>query len=174
MQVVTSDLQALAMCYWYQPCLPRDVISRGAAQESKLIAGHWRGLEVAIKTVIFQVGMTAADTAQVASEAAIASNLVHENIVNTYNHDMCCLQDNDNNELEVYKFYLIQECAPARLLRPGSHVSGLPLSITLISLEFVVTVVQPGWVELFARCACQQRLVAAALLALCIRSRKCK
>jgi hypothetical protein len=53
--------------------------------------------------------------AQVASEAAIASNLVHDNIVSTYSHDIRRIESAEGvNELEIYKFYLIQECAPCQ------------------------------------------------------------
>ena len=72
-------------------------------------AGKWRGLDVAIKTVLFQSGPGDNQTAVVASEAAIASNLVHDNIVTTYSHDICKVETRSAmNELNVFKFYLIQ------------------------------------------------------------------
>lgn len=82
-------------------------------------AGEWRGLEVAIKTVIFSSSGIDSDqqTAVVASEAAIASNLVHPNIVATYSHDVLDVAKAVGPELGVYKFYLIQvRCARCALL----------------------------------------------------------
>lgn len=73
-------------------------------------AGEWRGLEVAIKTVLFQSGDGDNQTALVASEAAIASNLVHHNIVSTYSHEICNVLASTGMELPVFKFYLIQVC----------------------------------------------------------------
>jgi hypothetical protein len=70
-------------------------------------AGQWRGLPVAIKTVLFQSGSGDSQMALVASEAAIASNLVHPNIVATYSHDICNVSQ-EGNELPIFKFYLIQ------------------------------------------------------------------
>jgi hypothetical protein len=72
------------------------------------LAGEWRGLAVAIKTVLFQSGAGDDQMARVASEAAIASNLVHRNIVSTYSHDICNVSSSQGNELAIYKFYLIQ------------------------------------------------------------------
>lgn len=63
---------------------------------------------MAIKTLVFQSDSEDNQLAKVASEVAIASNLVHHNIVATYSHDVCPVQDNSNNELGIYKFYLIQ------------------------------------------------------------------
>jgi hypothetical protein len=72
-------------------------------------AGSWRGLDVAIKTVVFQSGPDSDQIVHVASEAAIASNLLHANIVATFAHDICMLAaPSMNNELSVFKFYLIQ------------------------------------------------------------------
>ena len=61
---------------------------------------------MAIKTVIFS-GVDQ-NTALVASEAAIASNLSHENVVSTYSHDIVDIQKANGPELGIYKFYLIQ------------------------------------------------------------------
>jgi hypothetical protein len=49
-----------------------------------------------------------------ASEAAIASNLSHRNVVAMYNHDICNVAVAACNELDIYKFYLIQVCSSAR------------------------------------------------------------
>ena len=76
---------------------------------------------MAIKTVVFSSAGTSCDeyTQLVASEAAIASNLSHENVVSTYSHDIVEVQKANGPENGIYKFYLIQ----VRLCR----------SITLIS-----------------------------------------
>jgi hypothetical protein len=71
-------------------------------------AGQWRGIPVAIKTLIFQDGKGDHQTTLVASEAAIASNLVHRNIVATYSHDICNVVSETAHELGIFKFYLIQ------------------------------------------------------------------
>lgn len=75
-------------------------------------AGQWRGLSVAIKTLVFQSDSADNQLNKVASEVAIASNLVHHNIVATYSHDVSPVSENgnsnSNNELGIYKFYLIQ------------------------------------------------------------------
>lgn len=63
---------------------------------------------MAIKTLIFQDGGGDGQTAVVASEAAIASNLVHRNVVATYSHDICNVVGETNHELGIFKFYLIQ------------------------------------------------------------------
>jgi serine/threonine protein kinase len=82
-----------------------------------LTPGEWRGLEVAIKTVIFQSGRHDNQTDLVASEAAIASNLVHRNIVSTFAHDIRAIAPTDGNELAVFKFYLIQQFCNGGTLR---------------------------------------------------------
>jgi hypothetical protein len=71
-------------------------------------AGEWRGLAVAIKAVLFQSTGTDEATALVASEAAIASNLVHRNLVATYSHDVRAVSGALDNELGTFKFYLVQ------------------------------------------------------------------
>ena len=80
-------------------------------------AGLWRGLEVAIKTVLFQSGQGSSQTRLVASEAAIASNLDHSNIVATYSHDICNVSPTSSAELPVFKFYLITEFCNGGSLR---------------------------------------------------------
>lgn len=57
-----------------------------------------------------------------ASEAAIASYLVHKNIVATYSHDVLDVAKAVGNELGVFKFYLIQ-------VRPTPHPPGLQLGV---------------------------------------------
>jgi hypothetical protein len=85
-------------------------------------AGKWRGLEVAIKTVLFQSGDRDSIAHRIASEAAIASNLTHENVVATYAHDVRAVADGGAagagpgpgsgaaaaGELAIFKFYLVQ------------------------------------------------------------------
>lgn len=74
------------------------------------IAGQWRGLKVAIKTVVFQSDLVDGPISRVASETVIASNLIHQNIVATYSHDISAVSKAGDGEPElgVYKFYLIQ------------------------------------------------------------------
>lgn len=68
---------------------------------------------MAIKTLVFQSDSAADNQLQkVASEVAIASNLVHRNIVATYSHDVSPVTEN-GDELGIYKFYLIQVRATA-------------------------------------------------------------
>lgn len=88
----------------------------GSTLEMVIAAGEWRGLEVAIKTVIFSSGGADRQMAQVSSEAAIASNLSHRHIVSTYSHDIIDVQKAVGPEKGVYKFYLIQVCFVNRLL----------------------------------------------------------
>ena len=66
---------------------------------------------MAIKTVIFQSCGGDQQANVVATEAAIATNLVHPNVVATYSHDVLDVAEAVGNELGVYKFYLIQVCA---------------------------------------------------------------
>ena len=47
-----------------------------------------------------------------ASEAAIASNLGHPNVVATYSHDILDVTQAVGPELGVFKFYLIQVRPP--------------------------------------------------------------
>ena len=63
---------------------------------------------MAIKTVVFTSAGGDAQTGRVASEAAIASNLSHPNVVATYSHDILDVARSVGAELGVYKFYLIQ------------------------------------------------------------------
>ena len=89
-----------------------------AQRRGGLRAGQWRGLDVAIKTVLFDSGPEAAELSKVASEAAIASNLHHDNVVITYAHDICKVESPlHGNELAMFKFYLIQEYCNGRSLR---------------------------------------------------------
>ena len=79
-------------------------------------AGRWRGLEVAIKTIVFSARDSSTEGSLVATEAAIASTLVHDNIVATYSHDVQLLSPDPtghSGELPVFKFFLVQVCPPA-------------------------------------------------------------
>jgi hypothetical protein len=79
-------------------------------------AGEWRRIPVAIKTVIFQSGDDDTYSSLVASEAAIASNLIHKNVVTTYSHDIRNITVGMGQEQSIYKFYLLQ-------VRGWSHVT---------------------------------------------------
>jgi hypothetical protein len=84
-------------------------------------AGEWRGLEVAIKTILFESGAEDLQTARVASEAAIACNLDHHNVVATYSHNITSVAaPSSANMLDVFKFFLIQ----ARALGAAARLAG--------------------------------------------------
>ena len=84
-------------------------VTRAVAERSAMHAGLWRGLPVAIKTILFQSEPQQQQTASIASEAAIASNLSHSNVVATYSHDIRSVENSGaSNELAVFKFYLVQ------------------------------------------------------------------
>ena len=64
---------------------------------------------MAIKTILFQSELQQQQTEAIASEAAIASNLSHKNVVATYSHDIRTVDAPlTSNELAVFKFYLVQ------------------------------------------------------------------
>ena len=74
-----------------------------------MCAGEWQGIQVAIKTVVFQSGKDQTQSSLIVSEAAIASNLFHKNVVTTYCHDVRMVPDKMlGNEEGVFKFYLLQ------------------------------------------------------------------
>jgi hypothetical protein len=105
---------ACTPCVHLRHCVPwcaaPHASCRRAACMDHMHAGQWRGLPVAIKTMVFQSDDHDCQISKVASEVAIASNLVHHNIVATYSHDICPVGDASGNELGIYKFYLIQVC----------------------------------------------------------------
>lgn len=107
--------------------MPWQNSSWSSASEEKVArvaAGEWRGLEVAIKTVIFQSDESDNTMSRLASEAAIASNLSHTNVVAMYSHDICTVSSDAHNELDIYKFYLIQVCCgPFLSLAPHTGVA---------------------------------------------------
>eukprot|EP00892_Ulva_mutabilis_P000662 jgi/Ulvmu1/10597/UM065_0051.1 len=91
--------------------------------------GTWRGLEVAIKTVTFQVPASEASGIhnRAREEAEVVYNLSHANIVNTLSHELKRFQDNSSAAVSNFKLYLIQEyCAGgtlANLVRHGHLLS---------------------------------------------------
>jgi hypothetical protein len=80
----------------------------GADGVSVLCPGEWQGIPVAIKTVVFQGGRDDTQSSLIVSEAAIASNLFHKNVVATYCHDIRSLMAGIGNEEGIFKFYLLQ------------------------------------------------------------------
>lgn len=114
----------------------------------KVAAGEWRGLEVAIKTVIFSSGGADQQMAQVSSEAAIASNLSHRSIVATYSHDILDVQKAVGPEFGVYKFYLIQ-VAPAQRTSENCIVCFMPVCLFL---PLRVCSMQQAWLCLLGGC----------------------
>lgn len=84
---------------------------RKLESQHKPVAGEWRKYPVAIKTVVFQNSADESYTSVLASEAAIASNMVHRNVVTTYSHDIRNVRS-EQLEQNVYKFYLLQVGSP--------------------------------------------------------------
>jgi serine/threonine protein kinase len=80
-------------------------------------AGEWRGLEVAIKTLVVESKPHDKATTSVAREAAIATTLSHRNVVATYSHDIAGVSGHGGQELDIYRFYLIQEFCNGKTLR---------------------------------------------------------
>lgn len=80
-------------------------------------AGEWRGLPVAVKTVVFQSRDAEVAKAAVVSEAAIACGLVHRNVVRTHHHDMLRVSAGRGPEQSIFKFILLQ-------VRPRSRREG--------------------------------------------------
>jgi hypothetical protein len=77
----------------------------------RMLAGTWRGLEVAIKSIIFEGPHSGGLPSTAASEAAIASTLVHPNIVATYAHELRSVSSPVESavcELSVFRLYLVQ------------------------------------------------------------------
>jgi hypothetical protein len=74
---------------------------------------------VAIKSTIFEVPRGEGPPAATASEAAIASTLVHPNVVATYAHELRSVGspvESAVSELAVYRLYLVQVCSGNQLL----------------------------------------------------------
>jgi hypothetical protein len=74
----------------------------------------WKGLEVAVKTVVFQDRLDALGggesehVARIFEEVAIAANMSHPHIVNTFSHELKQMPSAHPGELVDYKLYLIQ------------------------------------------------------------------
>jgi hypothetical protein len=89
----------------------------------RVSAGEWHRLPVAVKTVVFQGGSENAHASLVASEAAIATNMKHKNVVGTYSHDLRNISQPASVGVEqsVFKFYLLQvrSDVPALLVADG-------------------------------------------------------
>jgi hypothetical protein len=73
-----------------------------------LHTGTWKGLEIAIKTVIFSSRGADPQLSLVYKEALIAQSLTHENVVPTYFHDIVNVVKAAGPEPGVYKLYLFQ------------------------------------------------------------------
>ena len=71
--------------------------------------------------MVFSSEQADSQTSLVATEAAIASNLTHANIVATYSHDIVGISRAHGPELGVYKFYLIQVRFPSSISPPHYH-----------------------------------------------------
>ena len=82
---------------------------------------------MAIKVLLFHSDQ--AKVAEVASEAAIATNLSHSNLVATYSHDLHCLDEQSNSnspafpgEPKIFKLYLIQVCTSAAAAADAENI----------------------------------------------------
>jgi hypothetical protein len=96
-------------------------------------AGVWRGLEVAVKAIVFSCDAAGEEANIIAKEAAIASNLAHRNVVATYSYDVLDVTQATGCELGICKFYLIQVCGSARhssCMRPLVSICTLYLTCT--------------------------------------------
>eukprot|EP00892_Ulva_mutabilis_P010030 jgi/Ulvmu1/739/UM010_0112.1 len=102
----------------------------GQGTSGTVYHGQWRGVEVAIKTVLLSSNIADQVTTSVAREAAIATNLGHSNIVATYNHDVRVVSPAGSQELDVCKIYLIQEYCNGGSLR-AAVADGMFTSQTL-------------------------------------------
>jgi hypothetical protein len=91
-------------------------------------AGEWRGLEVAIKKIVFEGHADGDELRAVATEAAISTNLSHRNIVATYSHDIVNISPATKREPGVYKFYLV------RFSLAFGHLSQFPTAAPTFSL----------------------------------------
>ena len=80
-------------------------------------AGEWRGLPVAVKTVVFQSLDSEVAHAGVVSEAAIAAGLIHRNVVRTHHHDVR-VSAGRGPEQSIFKFLLLQ-VPPVQVLPAG-------------------------------------------------------
>lgn len=93
---------------------------------------------------VFQSSQEDAQLSSIASEAAIASNLHHTNVVTTYAHDLCLLRDTggaadhalaETREDSVFKFYLVQVRPRQRLL--GALAVPVPVIATAYVLQWL-------------------------------------
>lgn len=82
----------------------------GTGGYGSVYRGIWKGLEVAIKTVVFQDRDEDGTAERVFKEAAIACNMSHEHIVNSFTNELKRMPSQLPNELVDYKLYIIQVC----------------------------------------------------------------
>ena len=89
-------------------------------------AGRWQGRNVAIKTVLFQSSDVTDKTQLLAHEAAVATGLVHRNLVATYAHEIAQVPSTARGRRPaaarqkrgcVYVFFLLQELCNGGSLR---------------------------------------------------------
>lgn len=80
----------------------------GTGGYGSVYRGIWKGLEVAIKTVVFQDRDEDGTAERVFKEAAIACNMSHEHIVNSFTNELKRMPSQLPNELVDYKLYIIQ------------------------------------------------------------------
>lgn len=91
------------------PDVPLDILQHiGSGGYGNVYRGSWKGLEVAIKTIVFQDRHEDGTAERVIKEAAIACNMSNEYVVNTFAHELKRMPVQVPGELVDYKLYIIQ------------------------------------------------------------------
>ena len=103
---ITSALDHFSDSHVDEHLQIQEVLGRGGY--GTVYRGRWRNLAVAVKIVVFQ-GVQASEKAmqQAKTEASIAYNLAHANIVATYSHELKPIC-NENSALACWRLCLIQ------------------------------------------------------------------
>jgi serine/threonine protein kinase len=116
---INSDLPAAIQATIAQfkrelPEVPLDILQHiGSGGYGNVYRGIWKGLEVAIKTIVFQDRLQDSTAEQVFKEAAIACNMSNAHVVNTFTHELKRMPVQVPGELADFKLYIIQVCLPS-------------------------------------------------------------